>query len=119
MTTDDPETADALRRTRLANERTYLAWWRSALTALAVAIGTGRIAPGLAGGENWPYRVLGSGFGLLAAVIAVCAYTRQRNVERAIANGGYAPLDPRVALVLAAVTVVLALATVALVVSGG
>ena len=39
---------DALRRTRLANERTYLAWWRSALTALAVAVGTGRIAPGLA-----------------------------------------------------------------------
>jgi uncharacterized membrane protein YidH (DUF202 family) len=28
---------DAIRRTRLANERTYLAWWRSGLTALAVS----------------------------------------------------------------------------------
>ena len=37
---NETETADALRRTRLANERTYLAWWRSALTALAVAVGT-------------------------------------------------------------------------------
>jgi inner membrane protein YidH len=119
MSADEDTETDALRRTRLANERTYLAWWRSALTALAVAIGTGRIAPGLAGGENWPYRVLGSGFGLLAAVIAVCAYARQRNVERAIAKGGYAPLDARIALGLAVVTVVLALATIALVVSGG
>lgn len=109
---------DALRRTRLANERTYLAWWRSALTALAVAVGTGRIAPGLAGGTAWPYRVLGAGFGVLAAALAGCAYLRQRNVERAIARGGYAPLDSRVALALALVTVVLAVATVALVVAG-
>jgi len=110
---------DALRRTRLANERTYLAWWRSALTALAVAVGTGRIAPGLAGGTAWPYRVLCAGFGVLAAALAGCAYLRQRNVERAIARGGYAPLDSRVALALALVTVVLAVATIALVVAGG
>jgi uncharacterized membrane protein YidH (DUF202 family) len=32
------EGADAVRRTRLANERTYLAWWRTALTAFAVSI---------------------------------------------------------------------------------
>ena len=80
------ETMDALRRTRLANERTYLAWWRSALTALAVAVGTGRIAPGLAGGAEWPYRALGAAFAVLAAVLAGCAYVRQRNVERAIAT---------------------------------
>src|SRR3954471_6926801 len=53
---EQSEVGDALRRTPLANERTYLAWWRSALTALAVAVGTGRIAPGLAGGAVWPYR---------------------------------------------------------------
>lgn len=112
------ETADALRRTRLASERTYLAWWRSALTALAVAIGTGRIAPGLAGGETWPYRVLGAAFALLGVALAACAYIRQRNVERAIADGGYAPLDARLALTLAAVTVVLGGATIALVLAG-
>jgi putative membrane protein len=115
---DEPETTDAIRRTRLANERTYLAWWRSALTALAVAVGTGRIAPGLAGGDEWPYRALGAAFAVLAAVLAYCAYVRQRNVERAIARGGYAGLDERVALGLAAVTVVLAAATVTLVLAG-
>ena len=30
------QVADASRRTYLAGERTYLAWWRSGLTALAV-----------------------------------------------------------------------------------
>ncbi len=112
------ETMDALRRTRLANERTYLAWWRSALTALAVAVGTGRIAPGLAGGAEWPYRALGAAFAVLAAALAGCAYVRQRNVERAIAQSDYAPLDGRVALGLAAVTVVLAAATIGLVLAG-
>jgi len=112
------ETADALRRTRLANERTYLAWWRSALTALAVAIGTGRIAPGLAGGAVWPYRALGAAFALLGAALAACAFVRQRNVERAIGQSDYAPLDSRIALGLAAVTVALAAATIALVLAG-
>ncbi len=123
MSVDNPETrsgelTDALRRTHLANERTYLAWWRSALTALAVAIATGRIAPGLAGGAEWPYHVLGAAFGVLGIAVACVAFVRHRNVERALAGGNYAPMDERVALLLAAATVVLALATVVLVLAG-
>jgi putative membrane protein len=112
------EATDAVRRTRLANERTYLAWWRSALTAFAVAIGAGRIAPGLAGGTVWPYRVLGAAFGLLGVAFACCAVARHRSVERALNTGDYAPLDSRVAMVLGGATVVLGVATVALVVAG-
>ena len=112
------EPTDALRRTRLANERTYLAWWRSALTALAVAIGTGRIAPGLAGGAEWPYRVLGAAFGVLGVVIAGCAIARHRSVERALASGTYAALDDRIVTAIAGATVVLAVATVVVVVAG-
>ncbi|MGZ5314068.1 MAG: DUF202 domain-containing protein, partial [Solirubrobacterales bacterium] len=41
------EARDATRRTRLANERTQLAWWRTGLTALAVAVGIGRVIPEL------------------------------------------------------------------------
>jgi len=44
---DGVDVADATRRTRLANERTYLAWWRTGLTALAVSIGFGKIVPGV------------------------------------------------------------------------
>jgi putative membrane protein len=112
------ETTDALRRTRLANERTYLAWWRSALTALAVGIGTGRIAPGLTSGASWPYRVLGAAFCVLGVAFACCALARHRNVERALATGDYAALDDRVAVGLAVATVVLGVATVVLVIAG-
>ena len=41
------ETKDAARRTRLANERTSLAWWRTGLTSIAVCVGLGRIVPGV------------------------------------------------------------------------
>jgi putative membrane protein len=43
------EARDATRRTRLASERTYLAWWRTGLTTLAVSVGTGKIVPELSG----------------------------------------------------------------------
>jgi putative membrane protein len=112
------EPTDATRRTRLANERTYLAWWRSALTALAVAIGAGRIAPGLTGGSVWPWRVLGAAFGIVGIAIAWCGVARHRNVERALDGGGYAPLDERIALMIAGATVVLGIATVALIIAG-
>lgn len=36
---DPARLVDASRRTYLAGERTQLAWWRTGLTALAVALG--------------------------------------------------------------------------------
>ena len=60
---------DATRRTRLANERTYLAWWRTGLTALAVSIGFGKIVPGVSDVARWPFTIAGVGFiGNLALV---------------------------------------------------
>jgi uncharacterized membrane protein YidH (DUF202 family) len=56
------ETGDATRRTRLANERTYLAWWRTGLTAFAVSLGAGRLVPALTDATHWPYVVVGVGF---------------------------------------------------------
>jgi uncharacterized membrane protein YidH (DUF202 family) len=44
---------DATRRTRLAAERTYLAWWHSALAAFAVSLGVGKVVPELASGESF------------------------------------------------------------------
>jgi uncharacterized membrane protein YidH (DUF202 family) len=40
------------RQTRLAAERTQLAWWRTGLAAIAVGIGIGRILPALDPGAN-------------------------------------------------------------------
>src|SRR6476660_2195311 len=99
------ETKDATRRTRLANERTYLAWWRTGLTSLAVAVGLGRIVPGVTDVTQWPYQ-------LGVAFIAV-RYVRVRTVERAVARGDFPRLDERLELALIGVSITLGLATTA------
>jgi putative membrane protein len=113
------EERDATRRTRLANERTYLAWLRSGLTALAVAFAAGRLVPQLAGGVRWPSEILGAGFGVLGVAFILLSFDRQRRVERALDAGEYAPLEERVTLGLTIASVLLGLATVLIIVVQG
>ena len=103
---------DATRRTRLANERTYLAWWRGGLTALAVALGVGALLPRLSDGGRWAFVALGIGFVALAIAFIVYGVRRFRAVEQALERGGFAPLDLRVAVALGAFGIVLALLTI-------
>jgi putative membrane protein len=112
------ETRDATRRTRLANERTYLAWWRTGLTALAVSVGLGRIVPGVSHVTKWPYELVGAGFGLLGLAFIVVGYARVRGVEQALARGEFPRLDKRIELALIVTGVVLGLGTIALVAFG-
>jgi putative membrane protein len=108
----EPGVEDATRRTRLANERTYLAWWRTALTSLAVCIGVGRLVPVVAKGPRWPYELLGVGYGLLGFAFVVCAFTRTRAIDDAIAAGAFAPLPRRLMLALTIAGGILSAATV-------
>jgi putative membrane protein len=101
------EARDATRRTRLANERTYLAWWRTGLTSFAVAIGAGKLIPALADVASWPYTVLGVGFAVLGIAFVAYGFRRQMLVERAVRRGEYVRPDERLIAVLAAVGVVL------------
>ena len=101
---DEPERADATRRTRLANERTYLAWYRSALAAFAVGVGFGGL-PHVAHVTRWPYVVAGVLFVLLGIVFVGYGSLRQRAVENALDRGEFSRLDPRVVLALAIVGV--------------
>lgn len=112
------ETSDATRRTRLANERTYLAWWRTGLTSIAVAVGIGRIVPGVTDVTRWPYELVGAGYGFLGVAFIAVGYIRVRTVERAVARGDFPRLDERLELTLIVVSVVLGLATTALVLFG-
>ena len=107
---------DARRRTRLASERTYLAWWRTGLTALAVSVGTGRIVPALTEGTQWPYTVAGAGFALLGIALIAYATVRYRQVERALARGEFAHPDDRVIAAITAIGIVLGLVVLAIVV---
>jgi inner membrane protein YidH len=111
----EPEVADATRRTRLANERTYLAWLRSALTALAVAIGAGKIVPGVTDVSKWPFEILGAGFAVLALIFAVGGARRFVSVERALDEGHFSALTPREAIAVAVVATALGIATLVLV----
>jgi putative membrane protein len=94
----EPGVEDATRRTRLANERTYLAWWRTGLTSIAVAIGIGRIAPDVSNVTRWPYEVVGAGFGLLGIAFIWFGYARARAVEDALDRGSFASIGVRLPL---------------------
>jgi putative membrane protein len=94
------EAGDATRRTRLANERTYLAWWRTGLTAFAVSIGAGKLVPALALGTTWPYTAIGVGFAIIGVFCAGYALWRYREVEDAIRRAEFAPPDERLVALL-------------------
>ncbi len=78
----DPETLDASRRTHLAAERTLLAWWRSGLAAMAVALAVGRLLPALLKTSTTPFAALGVGFGALALALVLYGTVRQRHVDK-------------------------------------
>ena len=96
------EGTDATRRTRLANERTYLAWWRTGLASIAVGVGAGKVVPLLGGHHQvqWPYTVAGAGFTALGVLCIVFGMIRQREVESALARGDFAPPDNGMVLAL-------------------
>jgi putative membrane protein len=113
------EAGDATRRTRLANERTYLAWWRTGLTAYAVSLGAGKLVPALTDEPKWPYLAVGIGFALLGTAFVAFGLRRLREVDAAIARGDYAAPDARVLGVLTGLGVVLGLALFVIVALGG
>jgi putative membrane protein len=79
---------DAIRRTRLAAERTELAWWRTALTSIAVAVGVGRVVPELSGTKTeWPYVVVGVGWALYSVALFGYGSIRSSRVEAAVDRG--------------------------------
>ena len=110
------EAVDATRRTLLASERTELAWWRTGLTALAVALAVGRVVPGLDhGATRWPYEVVGIAFAIYGVIVIAYGTNRRDAVQRALADGRY-PDPPRfVHSALAAGGVVLGLLTAVLI----
>jgi putative membrane protein len=112
----EPGVEDATRRTRLANERTYLAWWRTGLTCLAVSFGTGRLVPSISHETRWPYAVLGAGFALIGLVFIAYGFMRQRAVQEAVMRGEFERPDERFLAAVTAIGVLLGVAVLVLVV---
>ena len=112
-----PLAADVVQRTAMAAERTWLAWWRTALAATVGSLGVGRLAPALLDVAPWPYAVLGAGYAGLAIGLLVTGALRQRDLERAIDSGSQAPLSFRLVALFTVGGVLLALITIVLVIA--
>src|SRR5262245_27760955 len=96
----EPQVEDATRRTRLAAERTWLAWWRSGIAAATAALAVGGLVPELVDDAGWPYVALGTGYAVVAVILFVAATLRKRAVDRALDAGLYAPMPLTWAVVL-------------------
>jgi putative membrane protein len=71
----------------LANERTFLAWWRTGLAALTAGLAAAQVVPKLAETEHqWPYTILGAGLAVLGTLCLGYGQWRRVAVERAIRN---------------------------------
>ena len=83
----DGSPVDATRRTRLANERTFLAWWRTALGTLGLSVAVGKLLPEVADGPHWPYIVLGFALAVLGCALAGLGWWRYTAVDHALGGG--------------------------------
>jgi len=129
MTSNDPddeppgggrfdEHGDATRRTRLATERTYLAWWRTGFAAFAVSVGAGRLVPAIAGGPQALYSLLGVLFAVLGLILVLYGRWRAREVDEAVDAGRYRRADARVLTLTAGLASVGGLLLIALILIG-
>ena len=112
----DAEIADVTRRTRLAAERTWLAWWRTGIAVTTASIAVGGLVPQLVEGTGWPYIVLGIGYALLAVAMFAAGELRRRAVDEALDVGGYAPLPAVWTMTLSGAGGALAVATLLVVI---
>jgi putative membrane protein len=108
---------DVEQRTSMAAERTWLAWWRTALAATAGSLAVGRLAPELLHVASWPYVLLGTGYAALAIGLLLSGARRQRDLQQALDHGSYAPLSSRLVAPFTAGGVLLAPTTVVLVIA--
>ncbi len=104
-----------LQRTRLANERTYLAWWRTGIAGLAAGFAVGRVVPEVVDGRSWPYVTIGAALtaaGLLAFVYGVVRY---RELDAALREGREPATHDRALFLLAGIGVATGIASIILV----
>lgn len=90
-------------RFTLANERTFLAWVRTAFALLAGGVAVGQLFTGEL--DPITHRILGGGCVGLAALVAVGAFLRWRQVQAAMRRDGPLPGPVMVKLLVGGVLV--------------
>ena len=112
---EEPADVDSALNVEMAAERTWLAWWRTALVATAGALGVGRLAPRLLHAAPAPYVVLGSCYGFLAGALLIVGLVRHRAIAKAAERGEPAPLAERTVALFTVGGVILATMTIVVV----
>lgn len=115
----DDVAPDVTERTTLAGERTLLAWWRTGLAALAVAIAVGRVVPELSSTETvWPYTLMGVAYAVYGIALTIYGSSRGRAVTLAARRGELSESRPTVMRMIAVAGVALGLGTIGLILIG-
>ena len=103
-------------RFTFANERTFLAWSRTALALVVAGLGVVQLLPPFPG-VPWGRRVLGVPLIVFGAVVAVVAYGEWVRSQRALRLGQPLPRSVMPKLLAGVVTVIAAIAAVVVLVS--
>lgn len=99
-----PDAREPDYRFTLANERTFLAWQRTALGLLAAAVALVQLVPELA--VHGARGALGIGLAALATLTSGTGLLRWRQADRAIRHGGPLPRHPTPAYLAVGLSVV-------------
>jgi len=103
-------------RFTFANERTFLAWSRTALALVVAGLGVVQLLPPFPG-VPWGRHVLGVPLIVFGGVVAVTAYGEWVRSQRALRHGQPLPRSVMPQLLAAVVTVIAVLAAVVVLVS--
>ena len=114
---NSPAEPDVTRRTLLAAERTWLAWWRSGIAAATASVAVGGVVPELVDSGRTAYVVLGCGYALLAVGVFTAAAFRRRKVEWALQHGEWAGVGEGGVIALTLMGMALALGTLVVMVA--
>jgi putative membrane protein len=118
--TDTPGSADDGTepdpRFTFANERTFLAWSRTALALVVAGLGVVQLLPPFPG-VPWGRHVLGVPLIVFGAVVAVAAYGEWVRSQRALRLGQPLPRSVMPLLLAAVITVIAVLAAIVVLVS--
>ena len=87
--TSEPRFSKPSRRTFLAQERTLLAWWRTALGTIGIAVAIGGLLPKLTNLPEGPLVALGAGYAALSLCFVLVGGYRHLAGEKALARRGY------------------------------
>ena len=116
MSAPSPDT-DPSRRTMLAAERTWLAWWRTGIAAATAAVAVGGVVPKLVDGGRTPFVILGIGYAALSTAVLLAGWRRHERVQRALARGTYEDVPARWIAGLTIAGAVLAIGTLAVIIA--